>query len=87
MIMPGSRVMVFDNLLFKNDTDTPISFTVRPATVVCRYGRKTSLFEGHLTVPTGGYFTSCYPDLVDVVFDHRPNEVSKGHFTEGVKEI
>jgi hypothetical protein len=28
-----------------------------------------------------------YPDLVDVVFDHRPDAVSRGHFTDGVKII
>jgi hypothetical protein len=34
----GDRVQVFDAVLFKNDRDTPLSQTVRPATVlVCRY--------------------------------------------------
>ena len=36
-IMPGSRVLVFDGRIFKNDKDTPLSMTMRPAIVVCRY--------------------------------------------------
>jgi len=28
-----------------------------------------------------------YPDLVDVVFDHRPGKISLGHFTYGVQRL
>lgn len=73
LIMPGARVLVFDHLLFKDDVSTPLSFTERPATVLCRYGYR-SLFG----------FT--YPDLLDVKFDHR-EQVSHGHFTKWCKEI
>jgi hypothetical protein len=72
-IMPGDRVMVFDYRLFKDDKLTPLSHTVRPATVVCRYGIK----EHGRT----------YEDLCDVLFDHRNEHVSHGHFTYGVKRI
>lgn len=71
-IMPRDRVQVFDPRLFENDKSTPISVTVKPATIVQRYG-KMSLFD------------SRYSDLVDVRFDHRPNEISIGHFTELIR--
>lgn len=77
-IMPGDRVRVFDHRLFKDDVSTPLSHTVRQATVVCRYG-KVVFYPACMEKPWR------YPDLCDVVFDHRPNEVSKGHFTYGVK--
>lgn len=76
-IWPGTRVMVFDHTLFKDDVSTPLSFTVRPATVVCRYGRKT---KPDFMTETGWI----YPDLVDVKFDHD-GRISHGHFTDGVK--
>ena len=34
---PFDRVMVFDHRLFRNDRDTPISVTVKPATVLRVY--------------------------------------------------
>lgn len=76
-IMPGDRVSVFDPRLFVDDKKTPLSVTVRPATVVCRYGKKV-FYSASMTRPW------IYPDLVDVEFDHRPGTVSKGHFTDGV---
>jgi hypothetical protein len=77
-ILPGSRVLVFDSCLFKDDVKTPLSYTVRPATVVCRYGcYGQSRLTRHYK----------YPDLVDVVFDHRPLTVSTGHFTNCVTRL
>ncbi len=71
---PGSRVMIFDASLFKDDVSTPLSHTMRPATVVCRYGKRQATYcDGDITLGP-------YPDLVDVVFDHRPETVSHGHF-------
>ena len=55
-ILPGTRVEVFDHLLFKDDQSTPISVTMKPATVVLRYG-----YIGHFGI---------YVDVVDVIFDH-----------------
>jgi hypothetical protein len=81
MILPGSRVMVFDHLLYKNDKDTPLSVTVKPATVIQRYGRLETFYPISETV------LGPYPDLIDVRFDHRPDQVSHGHFAEHVKEI
>ena len=70
-IIHGSRVKVFDHRRFKNDVDTPLSVTIRPATVVCRYGMKYKI---------SGYR---YPDLIDVIFDGETN-ISHAHFTHGV---
>jgi hypothetical protein len=77
-IMPGDRVSVFDPRLFVDDKKTPLSVTMRPATVVCRYGLKVG-YRASMEKPW------IYPDLVDVEFDHRLGVVSKGHFTDGVR--
>ncbi len=71
-ILPGTRVRVFDYTLFKDDKSTPLSMTVKPGIVVKRYGYKNS-------------FGWIYPDLVDIKFDHRPERISKGHFTDRIK--
>ena len=70
----GSRVLVFDSRLFKDDTLTPSSVTMKPATIVRRYGTKLT-FLG---------ITHNYDDMVDVIFDHRPGVESKRHFSYGV---
>ena len=76
-IMPGDRVKVFDSFLFKNDKSTPLSVTMKPATVVCRYGKKERALD------QDGFWY--YPDLVDVIFDHLPAKyISHAHFTNGV---
>jgi hypothetical protein len=77
-IMPGDRVLVFDPRLFKDDVSTPPSMTMKPATVVCRYGYK------HVAA-NEDESDRVYPDLVDVEFDHRG--LSKGHFIYGVKPL
>ena len=69
-IMPGDRVSVFDPRLFVDDWSTPLSVTFRPATVVCRYGKKV-FYQASMEKPW------LYPD--------RPGVISKGHFTDGVK--
>ncbi len=78
-IMPGDRVLVYDSLLFKNDDDTPVSFCMKPATVVCRYGR---IKETYLC---GDYSLGPYLDLCDVEFDHRG--LSKAHFTSSIETV
>lgn len=66
-IKPGVRVKTFDlDLLNKLDT---IDQALKPATVVRRYQRKLVYIYVSLT-----------REVVDVIFDHRPNEESKGHF-------
>lgn len=74
-VYPGTRVMVFDPSLYVNDKKTPPSMTVRPATVIRRYGFRSQ------------YYGWVYPDCVDVLFDHRPERISKGHFTDCVEVI
>ena len=73
-IMPGTKVKVFDSRIFKNDIDTPLSMTMRQATVIKRYGYKN---------PKGWI----YPDLVDVIFDGDTERISHGHFTERVQTL
>lgn len=68
----GDRVKAFDHLLYKNDNDTPLSVTMCPATVVACYE---------------GVWTYAGRVIVDVVFDHRPDTVSVGHFIEAVEPI
>jgi hypothetical protein len=73
MFKPGERVLVYDCSQFKDDYTTPCLQLELPATVVCWYGEKTNW--------------GTYPDLVDVVFDHRPEYISHGHFGDGVEKL
>lgn len=38
---PGTRVMVFDPRLYKDDKKTPPEYTIRPATVIRWYGKRS----------------------------------------------
>jgi len=86
-IFPGDRVMVWDHSLWIRDDLTPECH--RPATVICRYGRKDvsthNIFYDEYGFAYGEPVIYIYDDLVDVEFDHRPGEITKGHFTYGVK--
>src|SRR5260221_7047258 len=65
-LFPGDRVMVFDSRAYKDDISTPLSITMKPATIVSRYGKvKANDRLGLILGP--------YPDLIDVIFDCRPN--------------
>lgn len=77
---PGTRVMVFDYSLFKDDKSTPLSVTVKPATVVRWYGQDYSNHPAESMRALGNY-----PSLIDVDFDHRG--LSRGHFTTFVENI
>ena len=81
-LWPGTRVAVFDSSLFKDDISTPLSYTVRPATVTCWYGYVSEYMEREY-----GREAAIYPDMIDVIFDHRPERVSRGHFSDGVELI
>jgi hypothetical protein len=70
---PGTRVMVFDSMLFRDDITTPLSMTVQPATVLRWYGRRACKVLGSYP----------YESLIDVRFDHDGRE-SKGHFAESL---
>lgn len=37
-LFPGDKVLVFSHLLFKDDKSTPLSITLRPSTIIARYG-------------------------------------------------
>lgn len=77
---PGDRVLCYDSSLFKDDKSTPCLDLTRPATVVCWYGSPIRKYSKDLILGP-------YPSLVDVIFDHRPNSVSHGHFGDGVETI
>lgn len=67
----GDRIKVFDDRLFKDDVSTPLSETMRPCKVIRIYGSKTEAYPD--------FPVRIYPEQIDVVFDHRPDNVSKGH--------
>lgn len=72
-IMPGTRVTVYDPRIEK----------FKPATVSRRYGMKQPASKlNPINFPQ-----RIYDDLVDVLFDHRPETISKGHFTYGAKSL
>ncbi len=70
MIDKGSRVKVFDHRLYEDDISTPLSVTMKPATVVKRH------IYGHYK-----------RDVIDVIFDHKPTEISQCHFTHTAEEL
>lgn len=69
LILPNTKVKVFDARLFKNDKDTPLSMTMQNCTVLKRYGQRSQYNPKWI-----------YPDLIDVKFDYD-GRISKGHFT------
>lgn len=73
-IQHGDRVLVYDSSCFIDDVSTPVEMLMKPATVVTRYGTKVDYGSGPVR----------YPDLVDVVFDCRPDRISRGYFTKSV---
>lgn len=73
-LYPGTRVKLFDPLLYHDDIKTPLSATVKKATVVKWYGKSVPPISGE----DGSNWE--YENLVDVRFDHRPDSISHGHF-------
>lgn len=76
-ILPGTRVKIFDHRLYKDDKKTPLSMTMKEATVIRHYGEQARSYGEDLVL---GPYSSC----IDVVFDHRPESESKGHATWGI---
>lgn len=72
---PGTRAIVYDASLHKNDKATPPRTLLKPCTVVQWYGYESRFGHGK------------YPSLIDVRFDHRPDIVSKAHFTDMVEVV
>jgi signal peptidase I len=88
-ILPGDRVVVFDPRLYVDDVRTPLSYTMRPAIVMRRYGMKI-VDRSHIEYSDNGRMYGepvawVYPDLVDVLFYHMPDKISCGHFTNSVE--
>lgn len=73
----GSRVKVFDHLLYENDITTPLEVTFKEATVHDIYTEKKC---GKLPL-------KWKQPVADVIFDHRPDEISQGHFVSQMEEI
>ncbi len=73
-ILPGARVKAFDSRKYIDDIKTPLSITMRTATVICRYGQK-SKHSGWI-----------YPDLCDIQFDGEKC-IYEGKFTYGLESI
>lgn len=69
---PGTTVRVFDPSLYRDDRSTPLSATMKLATVICWYGRYHNLPDQKYGV---------YPSCIDVYFWHS-KRVSKGHFAD-----
>lgn len=67
-IKKGMRFKIFDHRLFIDDKKTPLNITMKPATIEAVHLKHSNLTE----------------DAVDVIFDHRPNEISKAHFAWGI---
>ena len=87
---PGTRVIISDNRLYKNDKDTPPSITRKTATVIKWYG----LFEipsyeyrHKISESNGGLPLNevkkiwRYPSLIDVKFDYD-GSICRGCFAE-----
>jgi precorrin-4 methylase len=74
-IKEGSRVKVFDHRLYEDDRSTPLSVTMRVATI-----KKVYQEDAHT------HYKYSTP-VADVVFDHRPDEISKGHFINVMEEL
>lgn len=72
---PGTRVIVFDTRLYRDDRRTPLSVTLQPATVLAWYGR--------LYRKSGDLDLGPYPSLIDVRFDHD-GRVSRAHFADRI---
>lgn len=73
MIKEGSRVKVFDHRLYSDDITTPLSVTMKEATVVEVYQEKKNLKFSQM--------------VADVIFDYRPNEISQAHFVHQIVEM
>jgi hypothetical protein len=71
IIMPGDRVLIFDPRRYIDDLETPLSATMRPAIVLCRYGERK--------------YGTIYPDLLDVQWED--GSITKAHFTNAAEKI
>jgi len=81
-IMPGEKVLVAENTLFKNDIDTPWKTLLRPGTVTKRYGSLAFRIGEDLELGP-------YPDMIEIEMDViRPTGVkTMTVFTESAVKI
>ena len=71
--LPGTRLKVFDSRRFIDDVSTPLSMTMRPATVMRWYGALARTYGDDLVLGP-------YQSLIDVKFDGE-RQISHGHIT------
>lgn len=71
----GTRIKAFDSILYIDDFKTPLSKTMKSATVIKWYGKRNDN-------PVWNY-----QNLVDIRFDHRTERISHGHFVDCVEKI
>lgn len=87
-IFHGQRVLVWDHLLWRDNTLTPNCY--RPATVVACYGEKvidkSETWIDDYWDEQGETIVRVYGDLVDVKFDHSEH-IFCGHFTSSIRVI
>ena len=89
---PGTRLLMFDSRLFKDDRTTPLSLTMQPCTILRWYGtneipgfedrHKYSARHGGKTVEELRVIWR-YGSLVDVRWD-RDGCVTRGKFADDV---
>ena len=72
-IKVGSRVKVFDHRLYRDDISTPLSETMKEATIVKIYQEAGKLKFSR--------------PVADVIFDYRPDEISQGHFVHQIEVL
>jgi hypothetical protein len=78
----GIRVKAFDNRLYKNDIDTPLTQTMQLGTVVCWYGCVSEYMAREYCKENARY-----ESLIDIQFDRTPDVISHGHFTNWLEII
>lgn len=84
-LMPGDRVLVGENLLYKNDVDTPWQSLLRPGTVKNRYGILAYTYDKEAALQYGESIHGPYPDYLEIEMDDvRPTgDRHTGCFTYG----
>ena len=82
-IMPGDRVLVGEDLLFKNDIDTPWRTLLRSGTVINRYGILAYTYDERVAERYRDGIIGPYEDYLEVEMDEvRPTGDKKnGCFT------
>jgi hypothetical protein len=82
----GMRCLVFDPSLYIDDVKTPLSVTMKLATVLRRYFYEESEVMQRLFGPFKPRKKNFYDEVIDVRFDYNGKE-SKAHFVWAVEHV